>query len=281
MSTTTRSRPRPSRPPRPRMDARMHQRRIEVRREQTRRRRRLVGWLLLVALMVAGAVGITRSGLFAITGVRVDGVGQQRASVVRSTARVAEGQNLVTVDLDEALARTKALPWVADASVVRRPPSTVVITVVPRRPVAILAGPNGSWIVDRNGVAIAEAADQKLPRIDIASTAAPDPGEAIDDPAADNALALYAALPPDVRRALLTVQAAGPRTVRVQLALDRLTDAGGYRPGHTTWVRMGAAGDVHDQVAVLRALLIQLWDARDGVPAEIDVRVPTNPVVIP
>lgn len=278
MSTTTRRRPRP---PRPQMDARMHQRRIEVRREQSRRRRRLVGSLLLVALAVAGAVGITRSGLFAITRVRVDGVGQQRANIVRSTARVAEGQNLVTADLDEALARTKALPWVADATVVRKPPSTVVITVVPRRPVAILAGPNGSWVVDRNGVAIAEAADHKLPRIDIASTAAPDPGEPIDDPAADNALALYAALPPDVRHALLRVQATAPRTVRVQLALDRLTDPAGYRPRHRTWVRMGAAGDVDEQVAVLRALLIQLRDARDGVPSEIDVRVPTNPVVIP
>lgn len=278
MSTTTRRRPRP---PRPQMDARMHQRRIEVRREQTRRRRRLVGWLLLVALIVAGVVGITRSGLFAITGVRIDGVGQQRASIVRSTARVAEGQNLVTADLDAAVARTEALPWVAEASVVRKPPSTVVITVVPRRPVAILAGPNGSWVVDRNGVAIAEAADHKLPRIDIASTAVPDPGEPIDDPAADNALALYAVLPPDIRHASLRVQASGARTVRVKLALDRLTDPGGYRPGKTTWVRMGAAGDVDEQVAVLRALLIQLREARDGVPSEIDVRVPTNPVVIP
>lgn len=113
------------------------------------------------------------------------------------------------------------------------------------------------------------------------SSAVPVAGAPIDDPAADNALALYAALPRDVARALLAVEATDPRTVRVQLALDRLADPAGYRPGRTTWVRMGAAGDVSEQVVVLRALLAQRRAGRDGIPSEIDVRVPGNPVVIP
>ena len=276
MSTATRA---PQR--RPPMDARIRQRRIEVRRAGARRRRRTVGGILLAVLIGAGAVGITRSPLFAITAVRVEGVPKARVALVKDTARVARGQNLMSADLDDALTRTEALPWVASASVRRVPPSTVVIDVVPRKPVAVLAGEQGSWLVDRGGVVIAEATDDRLPRIDLLSTTVAVPGAPIDDPAADNALQLYEALPKDMRAALLAVEATGPRTVRVQVALHRLTDPDGYRRGKTTWVRMGTAGNVDEQVTVLRALLGQLRDGRQGVPQEIDIRVPSNPVVLP
>jgi hypothetical protein len=68
--------------------------------------------------------------------------------------------------------------------------------------------------------------------------------------------------------------------VRVEVALDRLVP-GRYRKDRATWVRMGAANDVTEQVVVLRALLAQLRASEDPVPSEIDVRVPGNPVVIP
>lgn len=290
MSTTTRRPPRQRPQPRaaqdprvqrPPMDARIRQRRIDVRRASARRRRRVVGGLLLTALAVAGAIGITRSPLFAITGVRVDGVDAARVAEVKEAANVARGQNLMSADLDDALLRTEALPWVQDATVARKPPSTVVVTVVPRKPIAILAGAQGMWLVDRAGVVIAEAAGEQLPRIDLISDTAPVPGAPIDDAAADNALALYEALPRDVRRSLLEVEASGPRTVLIRLALDQLDDPGGYKPGRTAWVRMGAAGGVREQIVVLRALLGQLRLAGDPVPSEVDVRVPSNPVVIP
>lgn len=275
MSTATRA---PQRPP---MDDRIRQRRREVRQASARRRRRMIGWFLLTLLVAAGAVGITRSALFAITGVRVHGVAQAQAETVKAQARIAKGQNLMTANFDAALARTKALPWVADATVRRVPPSTVVIDVEPRRPVAVLRGEQGSWLVDRSGIVIGEATDASLPRIDLVSAVAPVPGAAINDPAAVNALSLYNVLPKDVRAALLALEATGPRTVRVQLALHLVRKAGDYPRGKTTWVRMGTAGNVAEQVAVLRALLEQVRAARQGVPREVDVRVPSNPVVLP
>lgn len=276
MSTATRT---PQRPP---MDARIRQRRIEVRRAGARRRRRMIGGILLAIAIGAGGVAITRSPLFAITGVRVEGVAKSQVDIVKETARVARGQNLMSADLDDALARTKALPWVADASVRRVPPSTVVIDVVRRKPVAILAAASGLWLVDSDGVVIGRAADgQKLPRIEMLTDTVPVPGASINDPAADNALQLYAALPKDMRAALLAVEATGPRTVLVDVALHRLTDPRNYRRGRTTRVRMGTAGNVEEQVTVLRALLGQLRQRRQPIPTEIDVRVPGNPVVIP
>ena len=274
MTTATRT---PRRPP---MDARIRQRRIEVRRAGTRRRRRTLGTLLLIVALGAGGFAITRSPLFEITGVRVEGVDGAKAGLVKDTAQIARGQNLMSANLDDALARTAALPWVADAQIRRVPPSTVVIDVTPRKAIAVLVGTAGSWLVDRNGVVIAEASDQALPHVELSSSVSPLPGDTVNDPAAQNALGLYGALPRDMRASLLAVEAVGARTVRVEVALDRLMP-GRYRKGRTTWVRMGAAEDVGEQVVVLRALLEQLRRSGDPVPSEIDVRVPGNPVVVP
>jgi hypothetical protein len=152
---------------------------------------------------------------------------------------------------------------------------------VPRRPVGILVGTSGRWLVDAKGVVIAKAAGERLPQIDLTTTAVAVPGMAIDDPAARNALDLYQGLPRDVRDALLQIEATGARTVRVRLALHRLQDPDTYRRGQETWVRLGAAGDVREQITVLRALLGQVRKARAGVPADVDVRVPGNPTVVP
>jgi hypothetical protein len=78
-----------------------------------------------------------------------------------------------------------------------------------------------------------------------------------------------------------TLEAVGARTVRMELALAELTDPAGFKPARRVWVRMGSAGDVAEQVAVLRALLGQRRAGGHGLPTEIDVRVPGNPVVVP
>ncbi|MPZ71947.1 MAG: FtsQ-type POTRA domain-containing protein [Nitriliruptorales bacterium] len=275
MSTATRTTHRPP------MDARIRQRRIEVQREHVRRRRRMLGAVVLLALAAAGAVGITRSPLFAITAVRVEGVERPEARLIKDVAQIRTGQNLMTADLDDAVERTRALPWVASAQVRRDAPSTVVLDVVPRRPVGILRAASGNWLVDSEGVVIARARDRLLPHIDVTIDTVLVPGVRIDDPAARNALALHQSLPRDVRSALLAVEAVGARTVRVRLALHRLADPDTYRKGQKTWVRLGAAGDVDKQLTVLRALLGQMRKARAGVPSEVDVRVPGNPTVIP
>jgi cell division protein FtsQ len=263
------------------MDARIRQRRAEVQRAQVRRRRRTVLVAVLVLAAAAGAVAISRSPLFAITGVRVAGANRVQAQQVRDEAQVHIGQNLMTADLDGAVTRVRALPWVASAEVRREPPSTVVIDVVPRRPAAVIASGTGRWVVDSGGVVIVAGERRGLPRIITEEVLAPVPGHRLDDPGTIHALAVYQALPQDVRRAARTITAAGARSVHVGLALAELDDPQGFRKAQRVTVRFGTAGAVAQQVAVLRALLDQIAAARDGLPALIDVRVPSNPVVVP
>lgn len=241
----------------------------------------MVGSVLIVALLAAAAAGITQSPLFAISAVRVLGVKGAHAQQIRDVAQIRTGQNLITADLDAAVSRAGALPWVATAEARREPPSTVVLAITARRPAAVVTSDAGSWIVDSGGVVIAPGARPDLPRIGLTVPIIPEPGEELGDAAARNALELHAALPRDVRRAVTAMEAVGARTVRVRLALAELDDPSGFRRSRSVWVRMGSAGDVTEQVAVLRALLGQRRSERLGLPAEIDVRVPGNPVVVP
>ena len=286
-ATRTPARPSRSRSPasaprrRPPMDARIRARRAEVRRAQMIRRRRAVGVVVVLVLLAGAAVGITRTPLFAITAVKVHGVKGVQAQQVLDVAQVATGQNLMTADLDSAVQRAGAIPWVAQAEARREPPSTVVLDVVPRRPAAVVVNDGGSWIVDAGGVVIASGDNAKLPHIALTVPLTPEPGQPLADAAARNALELHAALPRDARRAVTTLEAIGARTVRVELALARLGDPLGFKPAHHVWVRMGSAGDVGEQVAVLRALLGQRRGEKLPLPTEIDVRVPGNPVVVP
>lgn len=279
---TSRSRSQPPPPRRrPAMDARIRERRAQVRHAQMRRRRRLVGAVVFLALLAAAAVGITRTPLFAITAVKVSGVKGAQAQEVLGIAQVTTGQNLMTADLDAAVQRTTAIPWVEHAGARREPPSTVVLDVVARRPAAVVLTDSGSWIVDRGGVVIGPGDRPKLPRITLTVPTVPEPGQPLADAAARNALELHMGLPRDVRRAVTTLEAVGARTVRVELALAQLDDPPGFPASRRVWVRMGSAGDVGEQVSVLRALLGQRRGEKLALPSEIDVRVPGNPVVIP
>lgn len=269
------------RAPRPPMDARIRARRAQVRHAKMRRRRRAVGSVVVLVLVAAAAVGITRSPLFAITAVRVQGVKAAQAQQVLDVAQVATGQNLMTADLDAAVQRASAIPWVATAAARREPPSTVVLDIVARRPAAVVAGETGTWIVDRGGVVISAGDRPRLPRIALTAAIIPDPGDKLADAAALNALELHGALPRDVRRAVTALEAVGARTVRAELALAQLDDPAGFKGSRRVWVRMGSAGDVREQVTVLRALLGQRRAGKLALPTEIDVRVPGNPVVVP
>jgi cell division septal protein FtsQ len=266
---------------RPPMDARIRARRAEVRRGQLRRRRRAIGGVLIAVLVAAGAAGITRSPLFAITAVEVHGVSGAQAEQVLAVAQIATGQNLMTADLDAAVQRTGAIPWVAGAQARREPPSTVVLEVTRRRPAAVVTSDGGSWIVDPGGVVITAGDRRNLPRIALTVAVAPEPGQQLADAAALNALELHRGLPRDVRQAVLALEAVGARTVRAELALAELEDPAGFKPSRRVWVRMGSAGDVAEQVTVLRALLGQRRGDGLPLPTEIDVRVPGNPVIVP
>jgi cell division protein FtsQ len=139
------------------VDARLRARRVEVLREQGRRRLR---WVLVVGgvlvLLLAVLVGL-RSPLFDVDHVRIEGAERTSVRAVLEAADVPTGDPLVAVDQGRIAEAVEALPWVSDAEVHRDWPGSVVIEVVERRPAAVVTRASDLLLVDQSGWVLAEA----------------------------------------------------------------------------------------------------------------------------
>lgn len=246
------------------MDSRIARRRAQVRRQRMRRRRRRTVIAVLVGLLIAGAMAIERSALVALAEVEVAGTRRITAETVREAAALPLGTSTLRLDLGTAERRVEALAWVEDADIRRRDPLTVSITVRERRPAMTLTTPGGTALIDAEGVVLDRGKDDGLPVLALAAGRPPEPGERVTErPAADNALRVYRGLPGPLRAEVNRVDAREPDEAELVL-----------RSG--TVVRFGRADRVDEKARALGALLADVQDART-----IDVRAPSNPVVIP
>jgi hypothetical protein len=134
----------------------MRARRIRVRRDAGKRRLRRLTLMLAVVALVVGAAVAARSPLLDVDRVEVTGAEQTSVGAVLEAAAVEPGEPLVLVDVDAAARRVEELPWVDDANVARRWPSTVEVQVSEREPAA-LAQVTGAHIalVDAEGRVLA------------------------------------------------------------------------------------------------------------------------------
>jgi len=99
------------------------------------------------ALVVGVSIGVawaarhyvTHSPRFALSEIEVQGAKMRTSDAIAEEAGIAKGQNIFSVDLDEARARLAKDPWVREATLARRLPGTVVVHVAEREAVAIVA----------------------------------------------------------------------------------------------------------------------------------------------
>lgn len=259
-------------PERPRVpiDPRIRRRRIEVRRDEGRRRLRL----LLVAAGLTTAAALvwlaTRSPLLDVDRIEVTGARQTGAAAVVRAARIARGAQMTDVAPEAAAGRVEALPWVATARVSRRWPSTVRIEVRERRAVAVSRARGGGWLrLDRSGRFLERVAEP--PEDLVAIEGAPPgagPGAALGE-RARGALAVAAAVPPERVGVVRVVALLPDGSLELRLAGTPAA------PGPT--VRFGAATQVDEKLVALFTVLDRV-DTR-GVEV-LDVRVPSNPVIV-
>jgi cell division protein FtsQ len=250
----------PARAPRPAIDPRMRDRRVEVKRAEGRRRLRKVGAALVLLGLATAAVGAAFSPLLDIDRVRVVGMhgDAARAAEVRAAADAEAGSPLLFADTGAIEERVEALPWVADASVARHFPGTITVSVSPRDPVAWAAGADGTArVVDRSGrvVATVPTPPAGLPQLLGADPAAP------ADTVAPIAARVAGAVPADIRASVVGV------VVDHDQAVLRLVFG--------TEVRLGAPRGVPAKARAAAAVLTSLTL---GMPSYVDVRVPSAPV---
>jgi cell division protein FtsQ len=98
--------------------------------------------LLMIALKVpqriwAGFVEWTAANGWEVRHVELTGAREQDRLAIYGAVLNGPSNAMLATDLDDVRSRLAALPWVADASVQRRLPDTLVIEVIERKPVAL------------------------------------------------------------------------------------------------------------------------------------------------
>ena len=138
-----------------RIDPRLRQRRIAVRRAEGRRRLRLLLVAVGVLAVAAGAYALTRSALLDLDEVAVSGAFGSEADEVVAATGFELGEPLLDLELDAAASAVTDLPWVATATVERSWPGRVEVVVVRRLPIALLPTGDGAGVViDSEGIAL-------------------------------------------------------------------------------------------------------------------------------
>jgi cell division protein FtsQ len=176
-------------------------------------------WLAaLVALALAGGTlwVLYGTSLLGVRVVRVQGNTLVTADEVRGAAQVPPGAALASLDLGAVAARVRQLPPVRDAKVTRDWPSTVVIEVTERVPVAAVPRPDHRYdLIDAAGVIFETApARNALPEVRLT---APNPGDATTLAA----LQVLASLTPALRERMTALVATAPTRIRLELTGSR------------------------------------------------------------
>jgi cell division protein FtsQ len=245
-------------PSRVAIDPRLRARRVAVRRDAGRRRRRRLLAGLGVVTLAGLAVAAVYSPLLTVNRVEVRGAGPTRTVVLAAT-HLSVGAPILFVDAGRAAAAVRRLPGVASAHVERSFPHTVTVTVTLRAPAAWApAGPAGAVLVDGDGVVISRAPTAPVGLPELAGlTKVPGPGGRV---APLGPAALAAALAPALPGRVVDVTV-GPAGLTVGV-----TAGPQLRFGDATALtaKARAAG------LLLRALV--------GPATYVDVSVPSAPV---
>lgn len=268
--TDTRVPPAPSRPvgedtvvPRPRMDPRIRERRVAVRRDAGRRRLRVLLVCAGAAAAIGAGYGVTRSPLLDVDRVRLTGAAVTAAADIERAGGLDGRPQLADVEPAEVAQRVEALPWVQEAEVVRHWPGTVAVRVIERQPLATMPAASGWARVDRTGRVLDVAPEPGAGLAVVAAVAAAPGAGAVAGPEVVAALGVVDALPPSLSEVLEQVTVAEDGAL--SFTLRRLPE-----------VRFGTAVQVGPKLVALSTLVARV-DLR-GVSA-IDVRVPTAPVL--
>lgn len=237
---------RPSAP----IDPRIRARRVAIKRSAGRRRLRwVIAFLVLVALVLV-AVAVVFSPLLDVDRITVAGQFRTDPGDIVAAGGVHRGEPLARVDLAAAAQRVEALPWVAQATVVRDWPGTLHYRVTERVPVAAVQGPDATWVaVDGEGRVLAalDAAPDDLPTVEGSTIAATVGATAPADER--DVFTLAAAIPTESRPLVDAVVLDDRGGLTVRLA----SGGGGHRgpgrgpggQGHRPGERARGGGPVH------------------------------------
>jgi len=188
-------------------------------RARRRRLRAALPWAVTAgALLVVGALVwlVYGTSVLGVRTVQVVGTDSLTPLQVEQAAAVRMKQPLAGVDLDRIRGRIEGLPAVDRAVVSRGWPSTVLIEVVERSPVAAVPVGDQFTLIDAEGVAFRTVA-RRPSGLPVAQLATPGP----DDINTRSALTVLSSLTAELREQLVSISVPAPAQVSLGLRRDR------------------------------------------------------------
>ncbi len=154
-----------------------------------------VATVLILAVVASGCymswlayTWIIRSKAFQITGVDVTGVRHLSENELKNIAGFFTGQNIFRVNLEEAIRRAHANPWVKEVRIYRRLPNRVSMVVSERIPAIVLDAGTGQYLVDSETVVIDRLAKESAAAWPLPSVAIKDYRPRLGDQVATEAM---------------------------------------------------------------------------------------------
>lgn len=239
--------------------ARRRAEREEVRRFTAARRRQLRMALLgagglVVALLLL--VGLVWSPLMSVREVRVEGTERIDPAAVQAALADQVGEPIATVTEAGVAERLRAIPQIESFRVDVVPPSTVIVRLIERRPVAVVDAADGAAVIDAAGVLLGavDASTDALPRLS---------GVDVGSEEFDAVATVLVSVPSDVLVQTETIEATTPSDIRLTLATGQTVQWGGA-----------------EQSPLKADVLAALMATQDpSAAAVLDVRAPEHPVV--
>ena len=181
----------------PRIDPRIRRRRVEVKRDEGRRRLRVLLTAIGCVLAVAAVIGLVHSPLLTVSSVSVVGARATDPTAIVQVARLDSHPLMVEVRPAAIDRRVAALPWVKTVKTERHWPQTVRIVVTERVAVAQLEAGDAQWALTDEAGRVLDIGPKQPDLPVLAGIAAPGPPGAVLH--APEALTVARALPPDLR----------------------------------------------------------------------------------
>lgn len=152
--------------------------RTQVRRFTARQRRRRRSWLIGIGAVLAVAVLavlMAYTPIMSVREIRVEGAERVSAEALSQDLAGQLGSPFPMVDEGEIKAVLTGYPLIESYNVEARPPSTLVVRIVERRPIGVVAAEGGFEIVDAAGIVIERSAEHPagFPLIEVDRLAEP------------------------------------------------------------------------------------------------------------
>jgi cell division protein FtsQ len=232
-----------------------------------RDRLRKVGAIVFITVVVLGAatVTVTRSPFFAARTIEVRGAAHVPRSQVLRIAAVTPDTNVFTLDADAAERRLERDPWIAEATVTKDLPSTLVIDIHERIAVAVAESDGVLRLVADDGAFLETALPRDaigMPSIVTADAEGVEPSPE----AVGGAARAIAAMAPTLRRRIDGISIMADGQLRVELSSG---SSAAY----------GEAVELEEKAMALRALLDYAAE-RGATVVSVDVRVPSAPTAV-